>query len=109
MSKNKRSRLDHETNSSCLFITRKFPPETGGMEKFSDQLSRGMEKHYRHYDLLALGKPQKHLIWFFPYSIFYTVLKANKYSAVVFGDGLLCFLGVVARAFAPRSKRVVLS
>ncbi len=107
MYKMKHSQFDHEANRSCLFITRKFPPETGGMEKFCAQLNRGMREHFCHYGLLALGKPQKHLIWFFPYSIIYTILNAHKYSTVVFGDGLMCFLGVVARIFAPTAKRVV--
>ena len=92
---------------NMLFITRKYPPEAGGMENMCYSLAQELS-HYVTLKVMALGRKQKNLIWFFPLSIVYTVLFAHKYESLLIGDGLMCFVGVVARLFAPKTKRIVI-
>lgn len=90
-----------------LCITRKFPPQVGGMENFSYQLFLGLARENTQTKQLTLGKKQIHLLWYFPYLIFYVMFCARKYDVMYLSDGLMCFLGNVARVFAPKTKRVV--
>lgn len=46
-----------------LFITHKFPPSTGGMEKFSFELFQGINKSNNNIILAYTGKESK-LLWF---------------------------------------------
>ena len=92
---------------SLLYITRKYPPQTGGMEKMSYYLSVGLRDRTHRMKLVALAKKQFHLLWFFPWCCIYTMLFSHKYKTIFLGDGLMCFLGVISKLFAPHTKRVI--
>ena len=98
-----------EEKKKVLCITRKYPPQVGGMENFCFNVFSRLAKEER-YDtkIVSLGKKQSHLIWFFPYTVFYTIFNAHKYDAFIIGDGLLCFLGVLSKIFAPKTKRITI-
>jgi len=50
-----------------LFITRKYPPSIGGMEKQNFELVNSLKKSEKVY-LIKLGKSQANLFWFGPYA-----------------------------------------
>jgi len=86
-----------------LFITRKYPPQIGGMENFS----KGLYDHLTvEKDLIALKKSQKHLTWFLPYAFFKTIFKASKYDVIFLADGALAFLGWMIKKFT-KTKVVI--
>lgn len=90
--KNKKLRL--------LCITRKYPPQVGGMENFSYNLFNGFDEEQVDKKIIALGKKQYHLIWFFPYCLLYVIINAHKYDVVFIGDGVLCSLRFFGKLFA---------
>ena len=49
-----------------LFVTRKYPPQKGGMESYSYNL---IQNYKGEKKVIALGKAKIHLLWFLPYSI----------------------------------------
>ncbi|MGD9173976.1 MAG: glycosyltransferase family 4 protein [Desulfobacterales bacterium] len=53
---------------SFLFITRNYPPKIGGLEAYSFNLIHEFEQKNQTYKI-TLTKSNRHLIWFFPYSL----------------------------------------
>lgn len=100
-----------ESRSDCkkvLYITRKYPPQIGGMEVFCYNLYNGLKKREKlDINLISLERKQKHLIWFFPYVCLYVLLNVRKYDVLFIGDGLLCFLGVISKFISPTTKRII--
>lgn len=98
-----------EEKKKVLCITRKYPPQVGGMENFCFNVFSRLKKESR-YDtkIVSLGKKQSHLIWFFPYTVFYTIFNAHKYDVLILGDGLMCFLGVISKIFSLKTKRITI-
>lgn len=91
-----------------LCITRKYPPQIGGMENFSYNLLTGLEKiEGVKTKTISLGKTQKHLIWFFPYACVYVLLNAAKYDVIFIGDAVLCFAGILSKMVSPGTKRII--
>ena len=91
-----------------LCITRKYPPQVGGMENFCYNLFSGLANDELDVNIVSLGKKQINLIWFFPYTIFYVIFNIRKYDAFVIGDGLMCFLGIISKLFSRRTKRLII-
>lgn len=92
---------------NLLCITRKFPPQVGGMENFSYNLLNGFNEEQVNKKILALGKRQRHLIWFFPYCLLYVIFNAHKYDMVFIGDGVLCSLRFFGKLFARKTCFVI--
>lgn len=95
-------------NRKVLCVTRKYPPEVGGMENYCYNVFSALQSEDPETKIIALGKNQKHLVWFFPYAIFYVMFNAHKYDVLLLGDGLMCFVGVVAKLFSKRIKRMTI-
>lgn len=91
---------------TLLFITRKYPPQVGGMENMCYHLHKGLKESIEDVKLISLGKKQIHLIWFFPYIVLYTLFNARKYKTILIGDSLLCFLGHISKLVSPNTKRI---
>lgn len=91
-----------------LCITRKYPPIIGGMENFCYHVYTGLESDNIETKIIALGKKQKNLLWWFPYTVFYVIFNIHKYDAIILGDSLLCFLGVLARLLSKKTKRIII-
>jgi glycosyltransferase involved in cell wall biosynthesis len=77
-----------------LFVTRKYPPQVGGMENFSYAVTTGFPEPKT---IIALGRSQKHLVWFLPYVVARVALSAFRYDVIHLGDPLLCSAGFVPR------------
>jgi glycosyltransferase involved in cell wall biosynthesis len=86
-----------------LFVTRKYPPRLGGMESLSYGLTTGYPEPKT---IIALGRSQKHLVWFLPYVIVRVALIAHRYDVVHLGDALLSVAGFVPRVLYRRKLAV---
>jgi len=79
-----------------LYITRKYPPMKGGMEKVNFFLSFNLKK-YANVELIFWSKSQKWL----PFILFYFLVKSSwillteKIDLIHLGDGLLSPLGLL--------------
>lgn len=87
-----------------LCMTRKYPPSVGGMEKFCADLygELGQQEDIER-KVIALGKSQKHLVWFFPYCVFYLIFNARKWDVILFSDALFAGAAFVAKIFSPKT------
>ncbi|MDE7366223.1 MAG: glycosyltransferase family 4 protein [Lachnospiraceae bacterium] len=94
--------------NKVLFITRKYPPETGGMENLCFNVADNLPSDEFEVKVVALGKKQIHLLWFFPYALLYVLFHVKHYDYLLVGDGLMCMCGTVCRWFAHNVKRVVI-
>lgn len=90
-----------------LCMTRKYPPSVGGMERFCYDLYSLFEKdNDLDVNVVALGKSQKHLVWFFPYCFFYLLFNARKYDVIVFSDALFAGCAWIAGVVSPKTKKI---
>ena len=78
----------------ALFITRKYPPEKGGMELYSYNL---IQNYTGDKKVIKLGKKQINLLWFIPYCLIYTIIFARKFDVLELGDMLLSCIGWTAK------------
>jgi phosphatidylinositol alpha-1,6-mannosyltransferase len=83
-----------EGNPRVLFLTRKYPPRKGGLETHSYYLTTGYQGDKT---IIALGKLQRHLIWFLPYASVRVLLEGHRYDLVCINDPMLAFAGMLAR------------
>lgn len=90
-----------------LYVTRKYPPAVGGMENFSYNLYSGFDAEKVEKDIISLGRSQKNLVWFLPYALIKTLIKARKYDIVFIGDALLSGIGFFTKLLYPKKKTVV--
>lgn len=79
-----------------LFITRKHPPQIGGMES----LSYGLITNFPcDSDAIILNKKQINLIWFIPYALIKALLVSSQYDVVHIGDPVLSIIGYCIKRF----------
>lgn len=81
-----------------IFITRKYPPSIGGMEKLSYEITtRVSEKN--ETEIIALKKSQFFLPLFFIYAIIKGIQESKKEKCVIHvGDGALSPLGPIIKS-----------
>lgn len=91
-----------------LFISRKYPPSVGGMEEGLYNISKYLPNEEFSVKVVALGKGQKNLIWFFPYILLYILFNSKKYDYLLLGDGVICICGKIARMVSSRIKRIII-
>lgn len=86
---------------SLLFITRNYPPKTGGLEAYSYHLIREFESRETDGSVykIVLTKSALHLVWFLPYCFLKALYLIPKYSvrSVHLCDGLLAPLGLMLK------------
>ena len=82
-----------------LYITRKFPPSIGGMQRFNFKLAYHLRKKNIKIHLVAWGGNQIFLPIFILYSFFCSLLIClfNKIECIYLSDGLLSPLGVLLK------------
>lgn len=80
-----------------LFITRKFPPIMGGMEKYSRELYDALSGQAQ-VDLFANRKGNKALPYFLIAAVARLLVTGRRYDIIHLGDGLLGILIPIARA-----------
>ena len=78
-----------------LFLTRKYPPMIGGLETLSYNLTTG---YTGPKTIVALGRLQRHLVWFLPYTSLRVLLTGYKYDLVHVGDPMLSLAGRIAHS-----------
>src|SRR5256885_11993796 len=81
-----------------LFITRKYPPMIGGMEKLSYALAKEFSQQ-TDATLITWGKSQKFLPYFIPLAFFKSLflISTKKIEHIHIGDGLLSPLGLLLK------------
>lgn len=89
-----------------LFISRAFPPITGGIENQNYALSVWLPK-VTETITIANRKGKAGLPFFIPYIVVKTLWVARKYDAVLLGDGVLAPVGMILKVCYP--KKVVSS
>ncbi len=83
-----------------LFITRKFPPQVGGMENLSFNLLTHFKRRADcQVQTIILSRPQHHLWWWFPYAVFLAAIKARQVDVVHLGDPVLSLIGFLIKIF----------
>lgn len=82
-----------------LFITRKYPPQIGGMENYSYGLINNIKCEKK---IIALSHSQKHLWWFLPYAQVKGVFLARKVDLVYLCDSLLAPIGFIIKKVTKR-------
>ncbi|MDD2766409.1 MAG: glycosyltransferase family 4 protein [Candidatus Moranbacteria bacterium] len=84
-----------------LFISRAYPPVTGGIENQNYELSVWLQK-FSHTKTIANRYGKKFLPIFFPYIILRTLIIAHRYDIILLGDGVLALVGFIIKKFFPR-------
>lgn len=81
-----------------LFITRNYPPKVGGLEAYSFSLINEFERRNQTYKI-TLTKSNRHLFWFFPYSLIKALHSCWKYQIAYIHlcDALLSPIGVLLK------------
>jgi glycosyltransferase involved in cell wall biosynthesis len=90
-----------------LFITRKYPPSVGGMEKVSYDLSSELSKIIST-TIIAWGGSQKWLLYFLPKAFFQSLffIPSKKITNIHLADGLLAPLGLVLKIITKRKVTI---
>ena len=86
-----------------LFITRKYPPQIGGMERYSYDLINSMSCEKK---IIALRYSQIHLIWFIPYALIKGIFLSRQVDLIYLCDSLLAPIGLILKLI---SKKPVLA
>ncbi|MBU0671024.1 glycosyltransferase, partial [Patescibacteria group bacterium] len=92
-------RLDPAMAGRVLFITRKYPPQVGGMEQFSHGLISSIDCDKQ---TIILNKSQKNLIWWYPLALIRAIFKLRKVDMVHVGDGVLARMARCLKFFTKK-------
>lgn len=84
-----------------LFLSRAFPPVTGGIENQNAALAEWLPKHAEASTIANHGG-KKSLWWFLPYASVRTLLDMRNRDALLLGDGVLAPLGWLVKILSPR-------
>ncbi|MBU0708409.1 glycosyltransferase family 4 protein [Patescibacteria group bacterium] len=79
-----------------LFVTRKYPPQKGGMEN----MMYGLISNYPgEKEVIALGRKQIHLLWFYPFAFLAAIwiVWQKKIDLIHIGDGVMAPLGFMLK------------
>jgi len=98
----------HPNSRQVLFVTRKYPPAVGGMEKMHFELSKSLEK-VRSTKIIAYGGSQKFLPVILPILFFRTILFIFKYKSadIILGDALLSIFIPILKLFGKNKIMVI--
>ncbi|OGI14146.1 MAG: hypothetical protein A3E38_00935 [Candidatus Moranbacteria bacterium RIFCSPHIGHO2_12_FULL_54_9] len=86
-----------------LFISRAYPPVTGGIENQNYALSVWLAR-FASVTTLANHHGKKALPFFLPYVAVRTLLTASRYDAILLGDGVLAIVGYLVKLVYPQKK-----
>lgn len=88
-----------------LFISRAYPPITGGIENQNYALSVWL-KRFASVSVIANHYGKKALPFFLPFVIVRTLFSVSRFDIVLLGDGVLAIVGFFIKLFYPK-KTVV--
>lgn len=86
-----------------LFISRAFPPVTGGIENHNYALSMWLQT-ITPTTTIANPYGKKFLPFFFPYATLKALFLHKDYDVLLLGDGVLAPLGCIVKYFFPEKK-----
>lgn len=89
-----------------LFLTRTFPPITGGMENQNYELSRWLPRAGVALTTVANHRGKRFLPLFLPYVLLRALFLAPRHDAVLLGDGVMAVVGWAIKVVYP-SKPVL--
>ncbi|MEK7598696.1 MAG: glycosyltransferase family 4 protein [Patescibacteria group bacterium] len=87
-----------------LFISRAYPPVTGGIENQNYELSQWLPK-IAEVKTIANTRGKLFLPLFIPYALIRALLLFRRYDAVLLGDGVLGIVGWFLKLFHPHTNR----
>lgn len=90
-----------------LFISRAYPPVTGGIENQNYALSVWL-KRFASADTLANRHGKKALFLFLPYATLRALFIAHRYDVVLLGDGVLAIVGSIIKLLYPKKPVVAI-
>ncbi|MEK7549666.1 MAG: glycosyltransferase family 4 protein [Patescibacteria group bacterium] len=90
---------------NILFVSRAFPPITGGIENHNFALSEWLPKSATVTTIANRGG-KKMLPFFLPYVTLRILFTFHRYDTLLLGDGVLAIVGYIAKSFFPK-KTVV--
>ena len=77
-----------------LFITRKYPPQVGGMERFSADVVSALHRYTPHsVKVIALTRGQANLLWWVPLAVVKGLWYGRLVDVIHIGDGVLSGVG----------------
>jgi len=88
-----------------LFISRAYPPVTGGIENQNYELSVWLPQ-FAEVQTIANRFGKKALPFFLPYVTIRALLSASRYDVILFGDGVLSLVGFCIKKIFPQKKVV---
>lgn len=88
-----------------LFISRAYPPVTGGIENQNYELSVWLQK-FSETKTIANHYGKKFLPIFLPYILVRTLFTASSYDVILFGDGVLSVIGHFIKLVYPTKTAV---
>ena len=89
----------------ALFISRAYPPVTGGIENHNWAVSQWLPREVELHTL-ANRRGKRALPWFLPWAILRALATAHRYDAVLLGDGVLAVVGWCLKRLRPRLRVV---
>ncbi len=90
-----------------LFISRAYPPVTGGIENQNYELSMWLPKH-AETKTLANRRGKKFLPFFLPYAALRALFLMRRYDVLLLGDGVLGIVGWCVKLFYPKKTAVAI-
>lgn len=90
---------------NILFISRAYPPVTGGIENQNYELSVWLGK-FSDTKTIANRHGKKFLPIFLPYVLVRTLFTASSYDVILFGDGVLSVVGYFIKLAYPKKTIV---
>ena len=90
--------MDTAKKIRLLFISRAYPPVTGGIENQNYELSIWLSK-IAEVKTIANTRGKKFLPIFLPYAIIKTLFLLRKYDTLLLGDGVLGVVGWIMKRF----------
>ncbi len=88
-----------------LFISRAYPPVTGGIENQNYALSIWLGR-FASITTIANHHGKKALLYFIPYVTIRTLFVAHRYDVILLGDGVLSLTGSLVKFFYPKKSVV---
>lgn len=84
-----------------LFISRAFPPITGGIENQNAALAEWLPK-FTETKVIANRHGRKALVWFAPYALIKTLFLMRQFDTLLLGDGTLAIIGFIVKKCYPK-------
>jgi len=102
-----RREVKPKSQFKLLFITRKFPPSVGGLQRLAHGVYKAFTKRI-DVSLIAWGGSQKWLPVFLPFAFLKSIylLKTKRIQTVYLTDALLAPLGLMIKTLLPNTRVV---